>query len=62
VRNLIIGIGIGLSLVVGMASAQDDPLDGDTTNLATVELGVATFYLDAQGTEVGCAVDITTAP
>jgi hypothetical protein len=58
VRNLIIGIGIGLSLVTGMASAQDEPLD-DNTNLATVELGAATFYLDAQGTEVGCAVDIT---
>jgi hypothetical protein len=58
-KNLIIGIAIGLSLVIGMASAQDDPLDGDESNLATVELGEATFYLDAQGAEVGCTVELT---
>jgi hypothetical protein len=59
-RNLIIGIAIGLSVgVVGIVSAQDDPLDGDQSNLAYVELGDVTFSLDAQGDEVGCAVDIT---
>jgi hypothetical protein len=56
-KNLIIGIAIGLSLVVGYAQAQDDPLDGDEANLATVELGEVTFFLDAQGSEVGCLIE-----
>jgi hypothetical protein len=58
-RNLLIGLLIGLSLVAGMASAQDDEEgDGDQSNLAIVELGNAVFSLDAQGAEVGCAVEV----
>jgi hypothetical protein len=58
-RNLIIGIAIGLSLVVSYAAAQDaETGDGDESNLALVELGNVVFALDAQEPEVGCSVEV----
>ncbi len=57
-RNLIIGIAIGLSLVVGVVSAQDNETGDDISNLAYIELGSAAFNLDAQGEEIGCSVEL----
>ena len=56
--HLIIGFAFGLSLVVGLAAAQDDESPGDESNVAIVELGDALFTLDAQEPEVGCAVEV----
>lgn len=64
-RDFGIGFALALALVGSMATVaaqsqtRADPLDAAAeANLATVELGNATFHLDANLPEVGCSVEI----
>lgn len=64
-KHMVIGFALATALFGSGAAlaAQNqgrvDPLDGATeNNLATVELGEAVFYLDANLPEVGCSVEI----